>query len=1645
MISTTKAIPQLIVLSVMLFLLLGLPANAPTNYPTQSTALESTDDVPLEELNLQNSLLSSKLSDPRSPPVPEPNPQEGILESLPFGNLLLVYGDLVNESGQEPVHVWITLFENMGFNTTSIHINALPTQLEYDLLIITPSVGSSNATYGVSQASAQIIGASSYPILLLGYAHEVLDQLWGFDPIMDFVVSIESYLWTSDADQQIFTLPHSIPFVNQRLGIYSQHISYDAYRLSELPDKVEILGSNALGSGAQLLWFRALSTNPYIYYWGLDQVAHLSTEGILFCENLLHWLVRPSLQQRLGTTFAVLQLFDPPINDFWAVQGLGGFGYPLEPSLAFTYYVADLVESYGLPVNISAFKSWLLNCFNPIQGCFEDLSSPQLHDRCVTTSLSVLTSRTLGILAQLDQNQIGDYIASCQDAVTGGFFTELGVPQTTLRATRFAIEALSELGQLSKIDEVAAINYIAACQEVNSETPEFGGFYASISGSITTSLVHSLDALVALNKLGAVNSINQTALLTFLAACEDPFGSSIFDTKLNMDSDEWVLGTACAIQILDIIDSLELFNVTSCRAFILTNQFANGGWGRGDTLHDFHNSPDETWYAVHSLALTGGLSGTNSTLTEFLTSCCSNWGGATEPAIFGDFLTSTHILSALFQCDALSVINLTVFLAYLENCWSSTRISFCSHQLPSTVGTDTDTPTPDRMVVEAGTFGPIYHYSYALLTDILNLSGTPWLTRNIQIRQEIEACQSSASGYLGMFGIHHLYVGRESDLTFRFDTTCWNIIAHAALGGQPVDLTDSSSVLAYLLDCLHDNGTHQFFHDSDHSVPYPAPWRSAGGHLADTLYGLRAYAYLDPSLTGLDGQKLATYASAYLSNGPTIITSYYATEILFLLVETGLYSEALNLLDRDEIKTSLLSAFTYEGLVIEPALPSQKWTPYLVDLALQLTNHLSFLSQLDVNPVLDLSHASFPNGTFSIGDAVDFSAVVTETRWGLLHDDISVGAFIFDHLFLNSCDLSQPRYWELQESIPATPGALGPHNLTLIAFAPGAIPCYMFYHDTCEVWGTLALQQTYTPGLQVPRSVPLNVSLQLTLEGAIGTEAGLTNGNLSITLETTADVYYPIHQGSGRYEVIISTEDLAPIAHLLRMNATVPYCIPFTTTDFLSILIFDTYFTAEQSLPSIPMLSEQVTQQVGLWNDSGAPLVNYQVHFNITRPGETSPIIITTEMTNASGIATCSWTPDTAGHWFITYAFNGKDMYQASASSTHININRRQITCTIQILPSSTLFIGNQSHILLKVTDSLNSSPLSNMLISLYENQELIDSSITNATGHAICQWLVSVPVGLRSLQVEIAETPSYDRWLSSDLSLQIRDTSALEVTTNTPTLFLGETVELEVFVTTGNSGLPNGTASLFWDGVWQHDFSINQGYGITSLPSAYSDLAGQHIIVVLFGRFDSPDVYSESSSLVLINLLPNITPTLTLIIDPLEVEAFYLTPSITIDIQLIYVNGTSVYGLTANITLQLITQDSTIILETVLRTNETGLSQLAIPTPQPGIYTVYVTFSGQRGFGPCSQSMPFLVRIPHNQIAGIFSPIILISLVVMIIGVLSGILIFRRLRNRLNRLMQLFLPNQTIVPDSSDSLRLELDDQENPSSNLDDPNKNGD
>lgn len=601
---------------------------------------------------------------------------------------------------------------------------------------------------------------------------------------------------------------------------------------------------------------------------------------------------------------------------------------------------------------------------------------------------------------------------------------------------------------------------------------------------------------------------------------------------------------------------------------------------------------------------------------------------------------------------------------------------------------------------------------------MLNLTGNPWTLRSDLIRQEIELSQTLASNYAGMFGLHHLYVGRESDYTFRFDTTCWSLLAHGALGGQSGDLMNATAALSYLQNCLQGNGTHQYFLDTLHSIPFPDPWRSAEGYLANTWFGLQAWAYLDPSLTGLNGQALATHANHYLQSNPTLVTTYYATEILYFLTESGLYPEAVNLFDHEELAANLLTYFTYQGLVVESSIPKGKWTTYLLDMALQLINRLNLLPLLDVSPVLDLTQITYPQGTLPIGAIVDFSASVNETRWNQLPNTINIYIQIFDTTYSNSSSPINPRNWELQETIPTKQDALGPQNLIITAIATGAIPFYGEYASICEVWGNITVQATYLPSLSVTRSNPLNVSIQLNLEGSTSVESQITNGEVILAIESPQRIYTASHQGLGIYSTQIQTLDLDPGAYMFQVNASAPSCTNFSTTEVLTIIVFN---------PSLP-----------------------------------------TE---------------------------------------------------------------------------------------------------------------------------------------------------------------------------------------------------------------------------------------------------------LTITVDPLEVENYFLTPTIEIEIQLSYLNGSETHGLSTNLTLEVITQDSSQIFQTMLRTNEIGRCHLSLPTPPPGIYTIIAFYEGQSGFTPCSKSTSFLVHVPQNLNAEIFAPLVLVSLLIMIVGIIGGLMYFIRLQSRLNRFTQLFPSNQGPQP----------------------------
>ncbi len=1536
-------------------------------------------------------------------PTPSFTNYNSPIPSIPLGNLLLIYGE---SQEQDPTEGWEDLFNELGYSTITSNITDFTVTQGIDVVVVLPNTGEYGPNFVASPSQSQAIVDGGKPVLLLGYAHEVLDQVWGFDSVNDFYPCGESALWTTVPSHQVFTSPHVIPGSSGQMSVFEGHVDYDAYRISALPEQCSILAHNYPNTGAHLIWFHALVDNPQIYYWGVDTASRLDGNGRKLMDNLLHWLLRTNLGSRLGPTLASLQLPLPAEGGYWGVQGAGGFAYPLEPSIAFTYYVADMVVTLGLDVNISAFSPWLLDECYDVLGYFEDLASLQRNDRCVTTSMAVLSLAAMAQLGSIDVTAIGDYIAGCQDLGSGGFFTEQGVTTTTIQATRYAVEALVALGQLGKIDVEAAIDFIAACQELDPSHTEFGGFYDSPGVGFMADLPCSLDALEALSILGAIYTINQPALLTFIQNCENPMGSDVFDTRIIFDNDELVLGTSCALRLLQILGSLTSYNTTASRVYLLTQQYPNGGWGRGDTTQDFHNSPDETWYGVQGLIVTGGLGGVTANLVNYLSNCTTGWGGATEPKFFGDLLTAWQIISALYQAGGLSAINRTSFLSYLDNCWLYVRSSLCWHQQPPDVVRNSDAYTPDRSGVESNTFGPLYHYAFSELVYILDLEDDPlWSTRLEIVRNEIVSSQTLAEDYRGMFGLHHLYVGRESDLTFRFEGTCWNLIAHEKLGGQPADLLNSTAALLYLQSCLQESSGTQYFQDIVHTVPLPAPLRAADDHLAETWLGLKAYSYLDPTCAGLDGIKLAVYASSFLDSPSSIITTFYATDILYLLTKLGLYPSALDLIDKDSIVTLLEDCMDYNGLFQDSSQPEGRWMPYVTDLALRMAVHLNLLIELDGNPTLSLTPILYPTGVLYGDDQVEISVTVNETKWGLIPESFTISALIFGEAYTPFTGTSPLGQWNITFTVPFSGAAIGPQDLTLIVRSPTYLPGIEVLVDTCEVWGSLTATASYSPGLTVPRSVPLEVTVHASVIGASGPEGSFPLATVELTNENNSLTYPTIHQGGGYYIGQVLTEGLNPGSYQIRVNVSSPYCIGYQIIEDVDVVTFSSALDMVAAKPTLPIVLEPTTIDIRLEDENATGLAGFPVEVNITSPSSLEPVITLNCITNTSGLISCTWTPDEAGQWILEYYFAGQNQYESCNDLSIVTISRRPLTCSLEWISSAEAFVGNESEIKVTISDTYNGSLLSELLVSFFEGEDLLYSAYTDANGEANYSWSTTAPLGYRYFHVKVAETSVYEESISTDSILLVKEVTTTTITQCTTTIYLGESMNIALVITAGDITSVNGTASLYWDGVWELDFPVLEGIGLVQIVISYTESPGEHLLAILFGQRDDPDIYTTSSDTVIVKTLRVYSSSVNLTISPTEVTNLIATPTISVEVLLSYENGSSSYGFSGQITFQLFSANGSLLLEMTSSTEASGLLNWAMTTPSPGYYNLVAQYSGDIGFAPSTDSSTFVVRGLDNPI-GIPSPLLtLASLGLMIGGLCAGIFLFIRFQRTANEI----------------------------------------
>jgi hypothetical protein len=228
-----------------------------------------------------------------------------------------------------------------------------------------------------------------------------------------------------------------------------------------------------------------------------------------------------------------------------------------------------------------------------------------------------------------------------------------------------------------------------------------------------------------------------------------------------------------------------------------------------------------------------------------------------------------------------------------------------------------------------------------------------------------------------------------------------------------------------------------------------------------------------------------------------------------------------------------------------------------------------------------------------------------------------------------------------------------------------------------------------------------------------------------------------------------------------------------------------------------------------------------------------------------------------------------------------------------------------------------------------------------------------------------------------------------------------------------GSEGqLTNGNISIFIEEYPTIFYPSHQGMGWYSclIPTDQLDA----IIHVLSINASVPYCLSyQATDLLNITAAPTITPTITLIVDSLEIDDAFLIPVITIEVYLTYTNGTHTQGIAADLAFELRAENSNPILDFSFDTDDSGFSHFEIETPSPGIYTLRVEFSGQRQFSPCSSYLPLIVRSPQNPLNALFTPLVLSSLAFLAIGGIFGCSLFILRRKRVLRIQDQFSPGR--------------------------------
>ena len=287
-------------------------------------------------------------------------------------------------------------------------------------------------------------------------------------------------------------------------------------------------------------------------------------------------------------------------------------------------FVSIQLNSEVLAVNVNSINSFFVNrqILDELNvdnyGGFENFEG-ELKSNVKVTFHAIKSLNSLSHLGGINKEAVIEYLSSRQLLDTG-YELEAGIGISYIIPTSLAVLSFYILDSTDWIDS-GTINWIVSRQILNeSDTPNHGGFEKKVNDSVA-SITSTYHALNSLNMSNNLNSINVTAVSSWLAnrqlsdgSFEDISGAGTSSIKIS----------SYAIISLKILDKLDLINQSKIINYLISKQNLNisksGYGGFSNSPPSIQSTVEDTNHALRALKELNSLDGINKTAcSTFLT------------------------------------------------------------------------------------------------------------------------------------------------------------------------------------------------------------------------------------------------------------------------------------------------------------------------------------------------------------------------------------------------------------------------------------------------------------------------------------------------------------------------------------------------------------------------------------------------------------------------------------------------------------------------------------------------------------------------------------------------------------------------------------------------------------------------------------------------------------------------------------------------------------------------------------------------------------------------------------------------------------------------------------------------------------------